>query len=94
MMMIIQLEFTGKKNVYILSSGLNRYRVSVILLQLENVLNYPLLVLKEESWKTIEKELRGLSFVRDRSIFINCQREPQVHFVYFQRMDKRNIHSL
>ena len=68
------LEFTGKKNVDILSSGLNPYRVSVILAVVGNGLKLPsLLILKGEPWKTIEKELRGLPYVRDKSMFIYCQ---------------------
>ena len=70
------LEFTGKKNVDILSSGLNPYRVSVILAVVGNGLKLPsLLILKGEPWKTIEKELRGLPYVRDKSMFIYSQRD-------------------
>lgn len=55
------LEFTGKKNVDILSSGLNRYRVSVILAVVGSGFKLPpLKILKGEPGKTIEKELRGL----------------------------------
>lgn len=68
------LEFTGKKNVDILSSGLNRYRVSVILAVVGSGFKLPpLLILKGEPKKTIEKELRGLLYVREKSKFIYCQ---------------------
>ena len=62
------------KNVDILSSGLNRYRVSVILAVVGNGFKLSsLLILKDEPGKTIEKELRGLPYVRDKSMFIFCQ---------------------
>ena len=68
------LEFTRKKNVDILSSGLYRYRVSVILAVVGNGFKLPpLLILKGEPGKTIEKELRGLPYVRYKSMLIYCQ---------------------
>ena len=89
------LEFTGKKNVDILSSGLNRYRVSVILSVVGNGFKLPpLLIFKGEPGKTIEKELRGLPDIRDKSIVYLLSKWLLDHFVYFQRMDKRNIHTL
>jgi len=70
------LEFKGKKNVDILSSGLYRYRVYVILAVVGNGFKLsPLLILKGEPGKTIEKELRGLPYARDESMLIYCQND-------------------
>ncbi len=57
-----------------MSLGLNLYRVSVLLAVVGNCFKLPpLLILKGESGKTIEKELRGLPYVRDKSMFIYYQ---------------------
>ena len=50
------LEFTGKKNVDILSSGFYRYRVSVILAVVGNCFKLPpLLILKGEPGKLLKR---------------------------------------
>ena len=78
------LEFTGKKNVDILSLGLNLYKVSVILAVVGNGFKLPpLLILKGEPGKTIENELRGLSYVRDKSMFIYCQNDGSCTSYFF-----------
>lgn len=70
------LEFTGKKNVDILTSGREHYRISIMLAVVGNGYKLPpLLIIKAEPGKTVEKNLRSLPFVREKNMFIYCQED-------------------
>ena len=69
-------DFKGKKNIDILTSGRESYRISIILSVVG--IGYklpPLLIIKVEPGKSIEKELRTLPYERDKKIFIYCQQD-------------------
>ena len=68
------LEFKGKRNVEIISSGREHYRISVLLAITANGLKLPpFIIIKGEGGKTIEKELRNLPYVRNGNLFVYCQ---------------------
>lgn len=70
------IEFTGKKNVEILTSGREKYRVSVILAVTGDGYKLsPLVIFKGEEGKSIEKNLPKLPFVHNSEMYVHCQKE-------------------
>jgi hypothetical protein len=57
-------------------SGREHYRISVMLAIVGNGYKLPpLLIIKAEPGKTVEKNLRSLPFVREENMFIYCQED-------------------
>ena len=86
------IEFTGKKNVKILTSGREKYRVSVILAVTGDGYKLsPLVIFKGEEGKSIEKNLRKLPFVNNDEMYIHCR---MVYITYLYLLDKRGLYTL
>ena len=70
------IEFTGKKNIEIETSGRDHYRISVILsVAGDGTKLPPLVIIKGEPGKTIEKDLRNLHFIKEKFIYVYCQKD-------------------
>lgn len=68
------IDFKEKKNIDIIMSGRENYRIFIILSVVGNGYKLlPLLIIKGELGKSIEKELRSLPYVKDKKIVIYCQ---------------------
>ena len=83
------LEFRGKKNVEILSSGREHYRISVLLSIVANGTKLPpFIIIKGESGKSIEKELRSLPYVKNGNVYVYCQPQGWCTLSLFQEWIK------
>ena len=70
------IDFTGNKNIDIKTDGREKYRISVILsVAGDGTKLPPLVIFKGEEGKTIEKSLNTLYYVKNKKIFVHCQRE-------------------
>ena len=71
-----QLMISMEKNIEILTSGKESYRISIFLSVVRNGYKLPpLLIIKGEPYKSIEKKERSLSYEKDKKIFIYCQHD-------------------
>ena len=74
MNMDITIDFQGNKNIEIINSGRNNYRISFILeFSGEGSKLPPLVIIKGEQGKTIEKNLNQIYYVKNKDIFVICQ---------------------
>lgn len=70
------IEFTGKKNVEIITSGSEKYRISVILAVTGDGYKLPpFIIIKGEEGKRIEKNLQKFPFMQRREMYVYCQKE-------------------
>ena len=70
------IDYKGNKNIELLTTGKEKYRISIILAITGDGFKLPpMLILKGEQGKTVEKNLRKLSYVINGDIFIHCQKE-------------------
>lgn len=69
------IDFRGQKNIEIQTSGRENYRISVLLSITGNGDKLPpLIIVKGEEGKYIEKNLNTLYFVKNKSIFVRSQK--------------------
>ena len=79
----MELETTIEKKIGIITLGKESYRISIILPVVGNGYKFPpLLIIKGEPGNSIEIELRLLSYVREKNIFIYCQPYARCHLTY------------
>lgn len=70
------IEFTDKKKVEIITSSREKYRISVILAVTGKGYKLaPLVIIKGEKGKSIERNLKKLPFVQNREMSGYCQKE-------------------
>ena len=70
------IEFTGEKNVEIITSWRGKYKVSVILAVTGDGYKLPpFVILKGEEGKSIEKNLLNLPFIQKGVMSVHCQKE-------------------
>ena len=70
------LDFKGKKYIDIITMGREHYRISIILAVVSNGFKLPpFIIVKGEPGKTVEKDLRNLPYIRDKSLFLYCQNQ-------------------
>ena len=73
----------------ILSSGREHYRIPVLLSIIANGTKLPPFIIKKgESGKSIEKELRSLSYVRNGNVYVYCQPQGWCTLSLFQEWIK------
>ena len=69
------IDFVGAENVSIVTTGREKYRLTVLLSICANGWKLPpLVVVKGESGKTIENKLRKLDFCQKEQIFVYTQK--------------------
>ena len=74
MNMDITIDFQGNKNIEIINSGRNNYRISNILTVSGEVDKFlPLIFIKGEQDKTSEKNLNQIYCLKNKDIFVVCQ---------------------
>lgn len=67
------IDFIGNKNIEIISSGREKYHISVILsIAGDGTKLPPLIIFKGEEGKTIEKSLRNIYYAKNKKVFVHC----------------------
>ena len=67
------IDFIGNKNIEIISSGREKYRISVILsIAGDGTKLPPLIIFKGEEGKTIEKNLSNIYYAKNKKVFVHC----------------------
>ena len=68
------IDFRGHKNIDIETNGKEHYRITVILSAAgDGTKLTPLIIVKGEPGKTVETNLRKLTYVKNNNMFIYCQ---------------------
>ena len=69
------IDFSGNKHIEIINSGRENYRITIILSICGNGLKLPpFIIIKWEVGKTIEKNLQNIYYVKNKEVFIHCQK--------------------
>ena len=69
------LDFIYKRKKSVIISGREHYRISVILsITSKDIKLHPLIIVKGQPWKSIEKELNNMHFVKEK-IHVYCQND-------------------
>ena len=69
------IDFKGKKDIEIATSGRDHHRITVILTVVaDDVKSLPIVIVKGEEGKIIENQLRKLKFVKNNQLLVYCQR--------------------
>jgi hypothetical protein len=72
MNMDTKIDFQGNKNIEIINSGRSNYRFSIILaISGDDNKIRPLIIIKGEQGKTIEKDLNLIYYVKNKDIFVD-----------------------
>ena len=73
------IDFRGNKNIDIDTTGKDNFKLTVLLtVCVDWTILVPLIILKGEPGKTIEINMRKLSFVMNNNMYIYCQKKFMV----------------
>lgn len=89
------IDFRGNKNIDIETNGKEHYRITVILSAAgDGTKLTPLIIVKGEPGKTVETNLRKLTYVKNNNMFIYCQNKPGVQNLFLLSGLKRFLNLM